>query len=73
MKAIVNGKIIIGNEILENKVLLFEKKIVDILDRKNIYLSKDYQIIDAKGLYVSPGFIDVHIHGSGGKMLWMES
>ncbi|APR01861.1 N-acetylglucosamine-6-phosphate deacetylase [Clostridium botulinum] len=67
MKAIVNGKIIIGNEILENKVLLFEKRIVDILDRKNIYLSKDYQIIDAKGLYISPGFIDVHIHGSGGK------
>ncbi len=26
MKAIVNGKIIVGNEILENKVLLFEKK-----------------------------------------------
>ncbi|NFB30133.1 N-acetylglucosamine-6-phosphate deacetylase [Clostridium botulinum] len=67
MKAIVNGKIIIGNKILENKVLLFEKRIVDILDRKNIYLSKDYQIIDAKGLYISPGFIDVHIHGSGGK------
>ncbi len=23
-------------------------------------------IIDAKGLYISPGFIDVHIHGAGG-------
>ncbi len=67
MKAIVNGKIIVGNKILENKVLLFEKRIVDILDRKNVRLSKDDQVIDAKGLYISPGFIDVHIHGSGGK------
>ncbi|HDK7174954.1 TPA: N-acetylglucosamine-6-phosphate deacetylase [Clostridium botulinum] len=67
MKAIVNGKIIVGNEILENKVLLFEKKIIDILDRDNVCLSKNDYIIDAKGLYISPGFIDVHIHGSGGK------
>ncbi|MBD5638427.1 N-acetylglucosamine-6-phosphate deacetylase [Clostridium botulinum] len=67
MKAIVNGKIIVGNEILENKVLLFEKKIIDILDRENVCLSKNDHIIDAKGLYISPGFIDVHIHGSGGK------
>ncbi|MBE6057889.1 N-acetylglucosamine-6-phosphate deacetylase [Clostridium sp.] len=67
MKAIVNGKIIVGNEILQNKVLLFEKKIIDILDRENVCLSKNDYIIDAKGLYISPGFIDVHIHGSGGK------
>ncbi len=67
MKAIVNGKIIVGNEILENKVLLFEKKIIDILDRDNVCLSKNDYIIDAKGLVISPGFIDVHIHGSGGK------
>lgn len=67
MKAIVNGKIIVGNEILQNKVLLFEKKIIDILDRDNVCLSKNDYIIDAKGLYISPGFIDVHIHGSGGK------
>lgn len=28
--------------------------------------SDDLEIIDAKGAYVSPGFIDIHIHGSGG-------
>lgn len=26
----------------------------------------DENVIDAKGLYISPGFIDVHIHGAGG-------
>jgi len=29
-------------------------------------LSDDVEIIDAGGAYVSPGFIDIHIHGSGG-------
>ncbi|NFN85834.1 N-acetylglucosamine-6-phosphate deacetylase [Clostridium sporogenes] len=67
MKAIVNGKIIVENKILEDKVLLFEEKIVSILDKQNVNLNEDVEIIDAKELYVSPGFIDVHIHGSGGK------
>lgn len=67
MKAIVNGKIIVENKILEDKVLLFQEKIVNILDKENVNLNEDVEIIDAKGLYISPGFIDVHIHGSGGK------
>lgn len=66
MKAIINGKIITKDEILENKVLLFDKKINKIVE--NINFNKDnLEIIDAKGSYVSPGFIDVHIHGSNGK------
>ena len=48
---------------MEGKTLLFNTKIIDISD--NIDL-KDIEIIDAKGKYVSPGFIDIHIHGSGG-------
>ncbi|MCY6959821.1 N-acetylglucosamine-6-phosphate deacetylase [Clostridium brassicae] len=67
MKAIINGKIIVENKILENKILFFDKKIVDILDVDDANLNKADQVIDAKGLYVSPGFIDLHIHGSGGK------
>ena len=32
MKAIINGKILLRNEILENKVLIFDEKILDIAD-----------------------------------------
>lgn len=59
MKAIINGKIVLKNNILQNKVLVFADKILDICDRA----PKDAQIIDAKGNYVTPGFISTHIHG----------
>ncbi|NEZ48029.1 N-acetylglucosamine-6-phosphate deacetylase [Clostridium niameyense] len=73
MKAIINCKIIKEHEILTDSAILFDKKIVNILtvnefnellDSNNIYIE---EIIDAKDKYVSPGFIDTHIHGSGGK------
>lgn len=66
MKAIINGKIITKEKILENKVLLFDEKISKIVDSEN-FNKDNVEIIDAKGNYVSPGFIDVHVHGSKGK------
>jgi len=64
--AILNGKLIVDNQVLEEKILLFDDKIVDIVDDIVISDSDDVEIIDAKGKYVSAGFIDLHIHGSGG-------
>jgi len=62
-RAIINGKIITSSEILEDKVLIFDEKIIAIKDSVD---NSDIEIIDAKGNYVSAGFIDIHIHGSGG-------
>jgi len=67
---IKGGKIILENEVLVGKVLVFNDKIVDILDEVNFAKKSpthEMKIIDAHGKYVSPGFIDIHIHGSGGK------
>jgi N-acetylglucosamine-6-phosphate deacetylase len=63
MKAIKNAKILLDDEIVEDKILIFDKKIVNIAETIDL---KDVEIIDAKGDYVSAGFIDMHIHGSGG-------
>jgi len=63
---LINAKLILGNEIVEDKILLFDDKIIDIVDDVILSDSDDVEIIDAKGAYVSPGFIDLHIHGSGG-------
>jgi N-acetylglucosamine-6-phosphate deacetylase len=62
MKAIKNGKIILKDKIVEDKVIVFDKNILDITS--NIPVGID--VIDAKGKYISPGLIDIHIHGSGG-------
>ena len=62
MKAIVNGKIVTPDAVLEGKVLIFDRVIVGIVDA----LPDGCEVIDANGMYVSPGLIDVHIHGCMG-------
>lgn len=63
MKAIINGKIILRNEVLENKVIVFDEKIIDITDE----VPKNCEVIDVNGKLVAPGLIDIHIHGNMGK------
>lgn len=71
IKCIKNGRLILEDELLEHKVLIFNETIVDILDeeefeKKGLY-RKTGEVIDAEGKYISPGLIDIHIHGAGGK------
>ncbi len=63
---LVNGKIILEDKIIDDKVLVFNKKIIDILDLDTAKKDDNIQFIDVKGKYISPGFIDIHIHGAGG-------
>ena len=42
--------------------LIFGETIEKIADAKDVNLS-DYEVIDAGGKYVSPGLVDMHIHG----------
>ena len=65
MKAIINGKIILKDRIIEGYALLFSDVIEGIVSTENI--PSNAEIIDAAGGYVSPGLIDIHIHGYLGK------
>jgi len=62
MQAIINAKFLVDDDILENKVLLFDTNIIGFADE----VPEQTEVLDAKGAYVSAGFIDLHIHGSGG-------
>ena len=62
MKAIINGKLVTLNGVIENKVLVFNETIQHIRTEVPI----DCEVIDAKGMYIAPGLIDVHVHGSCG-------
>ena len=48
------------NKLLTGKALVYDEKIRAIVDPTEI---GDAEVIDAKGLYVMPGLIDMHIHG----------
>lgn len=63
MLAIKNAKIVLENRILEGKALLLSDKIEGIVDE----ISENCEVIDAEGGYITPGFIDLHIHGYLGK------
>lgn len=63
LKAIVNGKIVRPTGILEDAVLVVSQGVISgIFDD----VPAGAQVIDAGGLFVAPGFVDVHIHGSMG-------
>lgn len=59
---IKNCNIIYLDKIEKGSVLVENGKIKEI-NPSNV---NDTEVIDAEGLYISPGFIDVHIHGAGG-------
>lgn len=61
MKAIVGGKIILIDSIVEKCALLYDDRIIDIVPENLI--PEEAEIIDANGGYVAPGLIDLHIHG----------
>ncbi len=65
MKAIVNGKIVLKDRILDNSAVYYSDVIEGIVPCDK--LPKECEIIDANGGYVTPGFIDLHIHGYLGK------
>ena len=65
MKAIINGKIILKDEIIEGYALLLSDVIEAVIPQDK--LPENAEIIDAKGGYVAPGLIDIHIHGYLGR------
>ncbi len=59
---IKNGRLITSLGIVEKNLYIKGGKILDITD-KELFFDKE---IDAEGDYVSPGFIDIHVHGGAG-------
>lgn len=64
-KAIVNGSLLTPfRQIRNGGLLISEGKILELFE-ETPSVQADF-IIDAKGAYVSPGFIDIHTHGGCG-------
>ena len=75
MHAIINGRIVLNDKILDGCALMFDKKIKGIVSRETLdtawdnekcWQGKPLTLTDVHGAYVSPGFINLHIHGCFG-------
>ena len=61
-QCIINGKVILKDKVINANVYVEGEYICEISQR----LPDNEQVIDAKGRYVSPGFIESHSHGRNG-------
>ncbi len=62
---IFNGSVISPEGIIDNGCVFICAGKIESIHEGNIEIA-DCLAIDAKGNYISPGFIDIHTHGAGG-------
>ncbi len=66
MKAIINATMVMRDHYIPNGILLIEEgKIKKFGPTGKITVPENCEIIDAEGLYVGPGFVDIHTHSDG--------
>src|SRR5438874_2711353 len=69
--AIVGATVIDGNDgppVVNATILVEGKRIVAVGPRPSISIPRGAQIIDGAGKFVTPGFIDVNVHVTGGNL-----
>lgn len=65
MKAITNGKIILKDRVIDGFAVLISDVVEGIIPAEQI--PDGAEVLNARGGYIAPGLIDLHIHGYLGK------
>jgi len=66
MLAIINAELVMRDHLIPEAVILVEDgKIAAFGEMRSTPIPEGCEIIDAKGLYVGPGLIDIHAHAGG--------
>lgn len=67
MKAIRNATLVMRDHLIPDGVILIEDgKIISFGERKHMTIPEECEeVVDAKGNFVGPGFIDIHTHSDG--------
>ncbi|SIR43300.1 N-acetylglucosamine-6-phosphate deacetylase [Halanaerobium kushneri] len=67
-KLIKNAKIILEDRIINKGSIIFNQENAEIekVAAYNLKEDEKMEVIDARGGYLAPGMIDIHIHGGGG-------
>ena len=63
MKAIIHATLIMRDHLIPDAVLLIENGLIaDFGEMRTTPIPEGCQIIDAQGLFVGPGLVDIHLH-----------
>ena len=67
MLYIKNAKVVLETGIIWDSVIVLDKDRIAALGKaKNLEIPEGAKVLDANGLYVGPGFVDIHVHGGNG-------
>ena len=73
MIAIKNATLVMKDHLIPEAVLLIEDgKIADFGEMRLMQIPEGCEVIDAEGLYVGPGLVDMHNHSGGGHWFYDE-
>ena len=63
---LTNGTLILSDQLIEGGELLVEDGLIQYVGLPKTRKKFAGQVIDLKGAYLAPGFVDIHVHGGGG-------
>ncbi|MDY3002882.1 MAG: N-acetylglucosamine-6-phosphate deacetylase, partial [Christensenella hongkongensis] len=65
-KVLWNAKVVLFDSVLYGGGVEIEDKVIVKVFRGEDYDHSASEVIDCAGMFLSPGFIDIHLHGGGG-------
>ena len=67
MLAIIHADLVMKDHLIPDGVILCEDGIIQAFgEAKDVAIPEGCEILDAKGQFVGPGFVDIHTHGGDG-------
>lgn len=72
MKAIIHAKAVTPGGIIDDATLLISDGLIRAVG-KDLQIPEGAQVLDAKGMWVGPGFVDAHLHGDGTDARWEDN
>ena len=73
MIAIKNATLVMKDHLIPEAVLFIEDgKIADFGEMRSAPIPEGCKVVDAEGLYVGPGLVDIHTHAGGGKWFYED-
>ncbi|MES2735063.1 MAG: N-acetylglucosamine-6-phosphate deacetylase [Verrucomicrobiota bacterium] len=63
---LLNGTAILPDGLIENAMVVCQGGVITSVGTARGKLPAGAEVIDAKGGYISPGYVDIHVHGGAG-------